>query len=156
VKAVLLQVCYKVICGVFVVTDFKDVYFVFIFNSEEKKLAEHLMSMDKHIKKADFVVAFKQKLAEEIAKQLENEPVSNEDEDNISITPSTHNRRKGLFGIFSNYDSSDENNDDADDEETSNSTLSVADEILKFKGLLDAGVLTQEEFDKKKAQLLNL
>ena len=32
----------------------------------------------------------------------------------------------------------------------------VADEIIKLKGLLDAGVLTQEEFDKKKTQLLNL
>lgn len=33
---------------------------------------------------------------------------------------------------------------------------SVADEILKFKELLDMGVLTQEEFDAKKKQLLGL
>jgi len=33
--------------------------------------------------------------------------------------------------------------------------ISVADELIKFKGLLDAGVLTQEEFDKKKSELLN-
>lgn len=33
--------------------------------------------------------------------------------------------------------------------------VSQADELLKFKQLLDAGVLTQEEFDKKKAQILN-
>ena len=32
--------------------------------------------------------------------------------------------------------------------------ISVADELLKFKGLLDIGVLSQEEFDKKKKQLL--
>jgi len=32
--------------------------------------------------------------------------------------------------------------------------LSIADEILKFKQLLDAGVLTQEEFDTKKRQLM--
>lgn len=32
---------------------------------------------------------------------------------------------------------------------------SSADEILKFKQLLDQGVITQEEFDKKKQQLLN-
>ena len=31
---------------------------------------------------------------------------------------------------------------------------SDADELLKLKNLLDAGVLTQEEFDKKKAQIL--
>lgn len=32
--------------------------------------------------------------------------------------------------------------------------FSVADEILKFKNLLDLGVITQEEFDKKKKELL--
>ena len=35
-------------------------------------------------------------------------------------------------------------------------TVLVADEIIKLKGLLDAGVLTQDEFDQKKVQLLNL
>ncbi|OAM29049.1 MULTISPECIES: PH domain-containing protein [Eikenella] len=34
------------------------------------------------------------------------------------------------------------------------SHLSTADEILKFKNLLDQGILTQEEFDKKKKELL--
>lgn len=34
--------------------------------------------------------------------------------------------------------------------------LSEADEILKFKNLLDAGVITQEEFELKKKQLLGL
>jgi len=33
--------------------------------------------------------------------------------------------------------------------------VSVADEIMKFKQLLDQGILTQEEFDKKKKELLN-
>ena len=32
---------------------------------------------------------------------------------------------------------------------------SVADELLKFKQLLDSGVISQEEFDKKKQELLN-
>lgn len=36
------------------------------------------------------------------------------------------------------------------------STLSVADEIKKFKELLDMGAITQEEFDAKKKQLLGL
>lgn len=35
-------------------------------------------------------------------------------------------------------------------------TLSAADEIKKFKALLDDGILTQEEFDTKKKQLLGL
>lgn len=34
--------------------------------------------------------------------------------------------------------------------------VSNADELIKYKELLDNGVITQEEFDKKKAQLLGL
>lgn len=34
--------------------------------------------------------------------------------------------------------------------------VSAADEIKKFKGLLDDGIITQEEFDAKKKQLLGL
>ena len=33
---------------------------------------------------------------------------------------------------------------------------SGADEILKYKGLLDAGIITEEEFNAKKAQILGL
>ena len=36
------------------------------------------------------------------------------------------------------------------------SSASAADEIIKFKQLLDAGVITQDEFDAKKQQLLGL
>ncbi|GKI15714.1 hypothetical protein CE91St44_21990 [Oscillospiraceae bacterium] len=36
------------------------------------------------------------------------------------------------------------------------STVSAADEIKKFKALLDDGVITQDEFDIKKKQLLGL
>lgn len=35
-------------------------------------------------------------------------------------------------------------------------TISTADEILKFKKLFDMGVISQEEFDKKKNELLNI
>lgn len=38
--------------------------------------------------------------------------------------------------------------------EAAETATSVADEILKFKNLLDAGIITQEEFEKKKQQLL--
>ena len=34
--------------------------------------------------------------------------------------------------------------------------ISVADELKKFKELLDMGIITQEEFDAKKKQLLGL
>lgn len=43
-----------------------------------------------------------------------------------------------------------------ENEVENNSSFSVADEIKKFKDLLDSGVITQDEFDSKKKQLLNL
>ncbi len=39
---------------------------------------------------------------------------------------------------------------------TSSSPFSAADELKKFKELLDIGAISQEEFDAKKKQLLNL
>lgn len=39
---------------------------------------------------------------------------------------------------------------------TKNTATSAADELKKFKDLLDMGVITQEEFDQKKKQLLGL
>ena len=41
-------------------------------------------------------------------------------------------------------------------QEANTNSLSSADELKKFKELLDMGVITQEEFDAKKKQLLNL
>ena len=38
--------------------------------------------------------------------------------------------------------------------EAAETATSAADEILKFKNLLDAGIITQDEFEKKKQQLL--
>jgi len=37
-----------------------------------------------------------------------------------------------------------------------NAKLGTADELMKYKNLLDAGVITQEEFDAKKKQILGL
>lgn len=42
------------------------------------------------------------------------------------------------------------------EENNSQPTLSGADEIKKYKELLDMGIITQEEFDAKKKQLLGL
>lgn len=41
-------------------------------------------------------------------------------------------------------------------EESNRGYVSAADEILKYKNLLDAGIITEEEFNAKKTQLLNL
>lgn len=43
-----------------------------------------------------------------------------------------------------------------DDSHDSGQTISSADEIKKFKELLDSGIITQEEFDAKKKQLLGI
>ncbi len=39
---------------------------------------------------------------------------------------------------------------------TPQTAVSQADELKKFKDLLDNGIITQEEFDQKKKQLLGL
>ena len=39
---------------------------------------------------------------------------------------------------------------------SANIIVSNADELKKFKDLLDAGIISQEEFDAKKKQLLGL
>lgn len=39
--------------------------------------------------------------------------------------------------------------------ETAGGVISVADEIMKFKQLLDQGTISKEEFEKKKKELLN-
>ena len=40
-------------------------------------------------------------------------------------------------------------------DKTQTSNISGADEIMKYKKLLDDGIITQEEFDAKKTQILN-
>ena len=40
--------------------------------------------------------------------------------------------------------------------QSSNTNISSADELKKYKDLLDQGIITQEEFDTKKKQLLGL
>ena len=49
-----------------------------------------------------------------------------------------------------------ENYKNSSDEKESGNTLSSADEIRKYKDLLDSGIITQEEFESKKKQLLGL
>lgn len=49
-----------------------------------------------------------------------------------------------------------ENETSIENKETSTPIVSVVDEMKKFKELLDLGIITQEEFDKKKKQLLDL
>jgi conserved hypothetical protein len=61
---------------------------------------------------------------------------------------------KSLAGIKSNFGDNTDNDKEQLEDNTNNS--SQADEILKFKNLLDQGIISEEEFDAKKKQLLNL
>lgn len=82
-----------------------------------------------------------------------------------------HDSNRILFcgGMFSYADANDfatnvgskiraalEEYKNQEDENVPSRGVSAADELMKFKELLDAGVLTQEEFDAKKKQLLGL
>ena len=61
---------------------------------------------------------------------------------------------KSLAGIKSNFGDNNDNDKEQLEDNTNNS--SQADEILKFKNLLDQGIISEEKFDAKKKQLLNL
>lgn len=97
-----------------------------------------------------------------------------------SMKPMGNRLRKTLFDVVDGYSNEDfsrdyedvkkeiiditdevieEQNNEQYNEETEsirNEPFSAADEIMKFKQLLDIGVITQEEFDVKKAELLKL
>ena len=61
---------------------------------------------------------------------------------------------EALGNVISNLQTKNENTHSA--ETSTFQTASQADEILKYKQLLDSGVISQEEFDAKKKQLLGI
>lgn len=71
--------------------------------------------------------------------------IENVSKETVSFFADTVNKQKELY-IQSRYTPVTQVAD----------TISAADEILKFKGLLDIGVITKEEFEMKKKKLLNL
>lgn len=58
--------------------------------------------------------------------------------------------------IKSTFEDYQKNVSSSDKNATVSQSFSAADELKKFKELLDSGVITQEEFDAKKKQLLGL
>jgi len=73
------------------------------------------------------------------------------------IYKTNYNAAQEILSTLSLIHKNNENQiKDIQTEESKNVSISQADEILKFKALLDSGVITQEEFDAKKKQLLNL
>lgn len=71
--------------------------------------------------------------------------INNIEKNSVAVMAETIQEQISLRSNYSNTN-----------ETTVTSNFSAADELLKYKELLDAGVLTQEEFDSKKKQLLNL
>ncbi|EJE99197.1 SHOCT domain-containing protein [Liquorilactobacillus mali] len=62
--------------------------------------------------------------------------------------------KKGYKGMP--YISKDEKNEQKSVEPAAQTSSTVADEIVKYKQLADNGIITQEEFEAKKKQLLNI
>jgi hypothetical protein len=58
--------------------------------------------------------------------------------------------------VFTEVSADVENNDTENNSNSNkkNASFSVADELLKFKNLLDMAAITQEDFELKKKQLL--
>ncbi|MBQ6420684.1 MAG: SHOCT domain-containing protein [Clostridia bacterium] len=64
--------------------------------------------------------------------------------------------RKEVFKVISEILSSRQTKQEKTTQIIEQAALSDADELKKFKDLLDSGVITQEEFDAKKKQILGL
>lgn len=69
------------------------------------------------------------------------------DENSVTFAKKELSQAKELVDLIESYRHT---------ESTSTSSISAADELKKYKELLDDGILTQEEFDAKKKQLLNI
>lgn len=77
-------------------------------------------------------------------------PIIMQDKINNIVKPKT------IVNTTVNADTTPTPNVDTTSVKTNSTTIGVADELKKYKDLLDAGVITQEEFDAKKKQLLDL
>ncbi len=60
------------------------------------------------------------------------------------------------YKIYNNFKDTDDIIASSSNSTVTPAPASAADEILKYKNLLDSGVITQEEFEQKKKQLLDL
>lgn len=73
------------------------------------------------------------------------------------VYKSIYDTAQQILSTFSLIQKQNENQEEAATiDEPQNTILSSADEILKFKALLDSGVISQEEFEVKKRKLLDL
>jgi hypothetical protein len=73
------------------------------------------------------------------------------------VYKTNYNAAQQILSVFALIQKQNENQQaESTSDEPKNSGVSAADEILKFKALLDGRIITQDEFDAKKKQLLNL
>lgn len=91
---------------------------------------------------SDLDVINKMANGEEVAKS----ELDKKEEIKQKLSGTINDAKKGVSTIFGKFAKKDNQNQNTD----------PIDEIKKFKELLDIGVITQEEFDKKKKELLNI
>lgn len=63
---------------------------------------------------------------------------------------------EALEDEYVDYDEANFSDEEEEEEKETNSEINPYEELKKLKELLDMGILSQEEFDKKKKELLNL
>lgn len=76
--------------------------------------------------------------------------------DGASKMEITQVNKKTLLPFVNAVNKSRQENKLAQRQTVQTQTLSGADEILKYKSLLDSGIITQEEFNKKKKDILGI
>ncbi len=107
-------------------------------------------------KRADSQVGYMQlETASSQAKNGFNRFVDAFNENSFAFTKSTVSNER-MEDIFEFVKKQVETNKSSVSAPTIQPTTTSADEIMKYKELLDLGVITQEEFDTKKKQLLNI
>lgn len=74
--------------------------------------------------------------------------------EHFCISVSTSSRLQRIFNKLTELHRKFIEKKEKENSKQSNPSLSIADELMKFKQLLDAGVITQDEFEKKKRDLL--
>lgn len=88
--------------------------------------------------------------------RFRNSAFQNNSSEDLVFFYSSNSNMKEVYSYIQEKMNEARNNVVSIETKQSTQQMSVADEILKFKNLLDIGAITQEEFDAKKKELLGL
>ena len=101
------------------------------------------------MKSLDIKISLKNKYRKQIT--ISFVPSLQEYKSGTLLYNTAHSQAEKITSIIDNMVSSCRS-----DEQVPLASTSNADEILKYKNLMDSGIITQDEFEQKKKQLLNL